>query len=318
MQPTRQDLALAGDQSWWNVMRQQAEMMVKSGFLPPAVNTPEKVITIALTGRELGIGMMEAVRGINVIQGKPSVSPQLMLALARRTGELANLEMKTGATGATVTITRKGQTPYTTTFGPGEALALGLSGKDNYKKQASTMYQWRALAANLRVTFPDAISGLYTPDEMGATVNVTAEGDMQVVDEGPKTQDRPQIAQEAVSTPETSPNPEVTEWLAEPPQNPTQAEAEVVSANPEPEPEPPAPDKPRGYGKLVTEKQRKLLFHAVTEAGLTTDEAKNLIWKLTKKAHTTELTNEDLTKVLLELGALKAAKGKMAKGGSDE
>jgi hypothetical protein len=172
----------------WGTIKEQANMLIKTGFLPPSIKTPEQVIAIALTGRELGIGMMESIRGINVIQGKPSVSPQLMLALSRRTGELEKFAVhapgKPGVppdhTGAECHVKRKGEPDHVTVFGPSEAKALGLAGKDNYSKQAPVMYQWRAVAANLRVTFPDAISGLYTPDELGADVTVDAEGEMHV------------------------------------------------------------------------------------------------------------------------------------------
>lgn len=165
----------------WKVLREQADILVKSGFLPVAVNTPEKAIAIIMKGKELGIGAMEALSSINVIQGKPSVSPQLMLALARRTGELEDMKMEATDKGATVTITRKGQSPYTTKFGIAEATALGLLSKDNYKKQPATMFQWRALAGNLRVTFPDAISGLYTVDEMeGNETTITTRGSVQM------------------------------------------------------------------------------------------------------------------------------------------
>jgi hypothetical protein len=168
---------LSIDMEKWQVMRQQADVLVKSGFLPVAVNTPEKAIAIIMKGKELGIGAMEALSSINVIQGKPSVSPQLMLGLARRTGELQDLKMEATDKGATVTITRKGQSPYTTTFGIAEATAQGLINKDNYRKQPAVMFQWRALAGNLRVTFPDAISGLYTIDEMeGVEQTVTTRG----------------------------------------------------------------------------------------------------------------------------------------------
>jgi hypothetical protein len=155
----------------WDLMRQQAETLVKSGFLPPAINTPEKAIAIMQKGKELGIPPMEAIASINIIQGKPSVSPQLMLALAQKTGQVEDIKMDTSPKRATVTIKRKGQTAFTTSFGVEEATALGLIGKDNYKKQPAVMFQWRALAANLRVTFPDAISGLYTYDEMGAQMD---------------------------------------------------------------------------------------------------------------------------------------------------
>lgn len=166
------------DMERWQVMRQQADILVKSGFLPMAINTPEKALAVMQKGRELGIGPMEAIGSISIIQGKPSVSPQLMLALARKTGELEDLKMESSDKGATVTVKRKNQSSYTTTFGLAEATAMALIGKDNYKKQFGIMCQWRAVAANLRITFPDAIAGLYTTDEMtgGDESTVTTRG----------------------------------------------------------------------------------------------------------------------------------------------
>ena len=169
------------DADTWSIMRQQAEVLVKSGFLPVAINTPEKALAIMQKGRELGIPPMEAMSSINVIQGKPSVSPQLMLALARRTGELEDIHMDVSDKVANVTVKRKGQSSYTTTFGIKEATDLGLIGKDNYKKQPGVMFQWRALAQNLRITFPDAISGLYLVEEMtGWEETITTRGPVQM------------------------------------------------------------------------------------------------------------------------------------------
>lgn len=164
----------------WGTMKEQAGMLVKSGFLPPALNTPEKVIAVALKGRELGIGMMEAISSINIIQGKPTLSAQLMLALATRTGELESFECPTTPAGATARCKRKGWPAAEAKFGPAEAKALQLDGKDNYKKQPSTMYQWRATSAVLRLTFPDALAGIYTPEELGADVEVHEDGSMEV------------------------------------------------------------------------------------------------------------------------------------------
>ncbi len=165
----------------WEAMKEQANMLVKSGFLPPTVNTPEKAIAIALTGKELGIGMMEAFRSINVIQGKPTIPPQLMLALANRTRELENITIKSDDESCTVTVKRKGREPHSETFGVKEATDMGLMGRDNYKKQRGIMFKWRALAANLRVTFPDAMIGFYTPEEMGAEVRVGEGESMEMV-----------------------------------------------------------------------------------------------------------------------------------------
>lgn len=166
----------------WMAMKEQCQMLVRSGFLPVAINTPEKALAVALAGRELGVGMMESFRSINVIQGKPTVSPQLMLALANRTKELENIDVNATDEKCVVTVTRKGRKPVTTEFGIKEATDLGLMSKDNYKKQKKTMFQWRCLAANLRVTFPDVVLGLYTPEELGAEVQVTENENMEVIE----------------------------------------------------------------------------------------------------------------------------------------
>lgn len=173
----RAGIAVADDpMADWQMIREQAKVLVASGFLPSSVKTPEAAMAIILTGRELGIGPMAALNNINVIQGKPTLSPQLMLGMVNGTNQVEDIRIEADVNGATVTVKRKGRSPYTTTFGPKEAKAMQLDGKDNYRKQPATMYQWRAVAANLRVTFPDVIMGMYTPDEMGATV--TADGDV--------------------------------------------------------------------------------------------------------------------------------------------
>ena len=165
----------------WEILREQTMTLVKSGFLPPSIKTPEQAIAIAMTGKELGIGMMEAFRSINVIQGKPTLSPQLMLALANRTGQLEDIKIDSSDERCIVTVTRKGREPHSETFGIKEASDLGLIGRDNYKKQPSVMFKWRALAANLRVTFPDVELGFYTPEEMGAEVKVGEGENMEII-----------------------------------------------------------------------------------------------------------------------------------------
>lgn len=161
--------------SEFGIMQSQAESLLKSGFLPSAIKTPEQALAIILTGRELGIPAMAALNTINVIQGKPTISPQLMLALIERSGQLEDIKIIADDTKATVTLKRKGRTAHTETFGRSEAQALGLAGRDNYKKQAAVMFKWRAVAACARVVFADVILGLYTPEEMGAVTNEEGE-----------------------------------------------------------------------------------------------------------------------------------------------
>jgi hypothetical protein len=104
-----------------------------------------------------------------------------MLALINSSGQLEDMAVEGDAKGCTVMMKRRGRQPHTETFTYTDATALGLTGKDNYKKQPAVMLRWRAVAACARIVFPDVILGLYTPDEMGANVNVTEDGGMEVV-----------------------------------------------------------------------------------------------------------------------------------------
>lgn len=171
-----QTIPASNDYSDFELLHKTAKALVSTGFLPQSIKTPEQAIAIILTGRELGIGTMAALNTINVIQGKPTISPQLMLALIERSGQLENIQIEPhNGNAIRCTMKRRGRSPHTEYFGETEAAAMGLAGKDNYKKQAATMYKWRAVAACARVVFPDVILGLYLPDEMGADVDSDGE-----------------------------------------------------------------------------------------------------------------------------------------------
>lgn len=188
--------AIAPSTGEFEVMRTTAAMLVKTGFLPSSIRTPEQAMAIILTGRELGIGMMAALNTINVVQGKPTISPQLMLALIERSGQLEDIQIEPhNGNAIRCTMKRKGRSAHTEYFGEAEAQALQLAGKDNYKKQAFTMYRWRAVAACARVVFPDVILGLYTPDEMGATVNEDGE---ILLPNNPPLQIQPRVEPQAI------------------------------------------------------------------------------------------------------------------------
>lgn len=164
-------------------MKERAKLFIDSGFMPPTIRTVEQAMTIILTGRALKLNDMESLRSINVIQGKPCLSAQLMLALCQRTGELEDMRVDERPGMCITTITRKGKTPYAYTFSMDDAKLLGLDQKDNWRKQAKTMLRWRSLSGNLRVTFADAICGIYTDDEAEDMIQDKIEKKAEVAEE---------------------------------------------------------------------------------------------------------------------------------------
>lgn len=163
-------------------MLRQAELFVKSGFFPKHVDTKEKALVIMMKGKELGLPFTESLSKIAVIQGVATTKVETLLGLARRTGQMEDFKQKffpneLNPQYCEITIKRKGQSPHVCRFGDEEAKTMGLDGKDNYKKQKATMYSWRAIAKNLRVTFPDAIGGLYLEEEIADDVIIQSTGD---------------------------------------------------------------------------------------------------------------------------------------------
>ena len=86
------------------------------GFVPRAYQgKPAAVAAIILTGIELGLGPMMAMREVHLIEGKPTLSATLMLTLARRAGVRTRF-IVSDATKATIEVIVPGTAPQTLTF----------------------------------------------------------------------------------------------------------------------------------------------------------------------------------------------------------
>lgn len=158
------------DEREFQVIQRRAQTLAKSGLVPKALmGKPDDIIVIALTGRDMGIPMMQALSQIYVIEGRPSPSAQLMLGLARRHGHDIWIEESTEET-CTAVGTRRGSTKeQRLTWTIGMARGAGLLNKDNWKKYPAAMLRARAISNLCRVVCPDALLGLedMTPDELG-------------------------------------------------------------------------------------------------------------------------------------------------------
>ncbi len=162
-----------------------ADRLTMTSFVPRSFQgKPAEAAAAMLYGRELGIGPMQSLQGINVIEGKPTASPELMRALIRGAGH--KLDITTGGTACTIRGTR-GDTGETATasFTLDDAVQARLvtlkdgkpfsrSSKGNalpWETYTSDMLLARATSRIARMLFSDVISGVsYTPEEMQSVV----------------------------------------------------------------------------------------------------------------------------------------------------
>ena len=80
---TVQSLEPIGDETI-DAMRQKAQMMLDAKLMPAALNSVEKILTVALTGKELGIPFNMAVHNVYVINGRPSLSVHAIGSLLKK------------------------------------------------------------------------------------------------------------------------------------------------------------------------------------------------------------------------------------------
>lgn len=161
------------EENSFNAAMKIAQTLAKSKVVPSSLQGKhEDVFAVLVMGAEIGIKPMQALNSINVIQGKPTISPQLMMAMVRGRLPSSIIDIKQNPEAKSVTVKAARSKEeldaglyYEAVWDLDRATRMGLATKDNYVKQAKTMLTWRAVAEACRMQFPDIIMGLYVPEE---------------------------------------------------------------------------------------------------------------------------------------------------------
>ncbi len=193
---------LLSNPSLFETYQKLAQITAASQLSYGKATTTEQIATkqrdiflVMLKGLEIGMLPMQALDSIDVIAGKPALKPQGMLAQIKSRKLLDWMKIEDDGQTCTVTMKRKDEDePYTESFGMADAAKMmtkeygkdvPLSEKSNWKAQPKNMRKWRAVAACCRIAFPDVIQGMYTPEELGADVTLSDDGDMIIIDSPP-------------------------------------------------------------------------------------------------------------------------------------
>lgn len=225
-----------------------AEYITNGNMVPQAYrgNPANAVIAIGL-GEAMGLSPAESLYRIDVIQGKPTASAELIASNVRKAGHKLRVRVDERAMSVTATIVRADDPDYehTVVRDMTWAKTMGLDSKDNYKKQPLTMLQWRAITAVARLACSEALYGVqYSGDELE--------------DMG-----------ETSGTPAPKPATAASRLLPPSPQPPAEAPVEAVMADDNGE----VLDEPQEPAQHASEAQIKLLRDAMARAGHTTPRA---------------------------------------------
>lgn len=153
-----------------NEAMQMAEMLSASQMVPQNYQQrPQDTLVAMMMGSELGLNPIQALQNIAVINGKPSIYGDALLALVQNHPAFGGHEesFDDQSMTATCTVWRKGEKhKHTVTFGQSDARQAGLWDKPGpWKTYPKRMLMWRARGYALRDKFADALGGLITVEE---------------------------------------------------------------------------------------------------------------------------------------------------------
>ena len=155
-------------------MKEQADILVKSGFLPTTIKTADQAMAIAIKGVEVGLPMMQSFSHINIIGGKPAISAEGMNFLIRKNCPTAKIDvLERTIEKCSIRVQRPGGEPTVFEFTIDDAKRAELMANKSWQKYPRNMLFARCFSDMARTIFPDCIGGIsYTPEELGATVDV--------------------------------------------------------------------------------------------------------------------------------------------------
>lgn len=218
-----------------------AQQLAATAFVPASMRgKPDDVTAAILAGQELGLQPMAALRSMDIIQGTPALRAHAMRGLVQAHGHQVQVVEST-AERCVMTGRRKGEPEWQQVeWTLDRARQLGLTSKDQWKKQPTAMLIARATGEICRLIASDVLHAMpYASEEIDG-------------------RDR-----QAPPSPPPAPRVTISELTAEPDPEPETEEGQTA---PEPAAQAEPPTAPRDG---VTEPQLKAIGARMRELGIT-------------------------------------------------
>lgn len=127
--------------------------------------TTEQAFALMLLADAEGLHPAAAARDYHIIEGKPSLKADAMLA--RYLGAGGKIEwLAREAECVSAKFTHPSSGSVTITWDKARAILAGFWGKSNWKKHPTQMLSARVISEGVRASFPGVVSGVYTPEEV--------------------------------------------------------------------------------------------------------------------------------------------------------
>lgn len=139
----------------------------KSGLAPKDyIGKPENALIAMAMGADVGLSPMQAIQNISVINGRPSLWGDAMLAIVQAHPDFVDFVETNDGVTATATLTLRGRAPTTQSFTVDDAKKAGLWNKQGpWQTNPKRMLQMRARSFCLRDGAAYILKGLGSAEE---------------------------------------------------------------------------------------------------------------------------------------------------------
>lgn len=144
-------------------MERMAGVIAQSGLF--GVKHPIQALALMLVAQSEGLHPASAARDYHVIQGRPTLKTDAMLARFQAAGGRVQWhDYSDAVVSATFTHAAGGAVKIEWTIE--RAKAAGLTGKEVWKQYPRAMLRARVISEGIRTVYPGVLSGMYAPEEV--------------------------------------------------------------------------------------------------------------------------------------------------------
>lgn len=148
----------------YNEIERMAQAIAKSGLF--GIKTPEQAAALMLIANAEGMHPAIAARDFHVIQGRPALKADAMLARFQAAGGKVNWTNYTDQR-VTAIFSHPSGGSVEIDWTIEQAKRAGLTGKDVWRQYPRAMLRARVISEGIRTVYPGVAVGVYTPEEIG-------------------------------------------------------------------------------------------------------------------------------------------------------
>ena len=126
---------------------------------------PQEAMAIMLLCQAENLHPATAMRDYHVIQGRPALKADAMLARFQQSGGSVKWEVYTNEEVAGTFSHPQGGS-LTVSWTLAQAKSIGIANKDNWRNYPRAMLRARVISEGIRSVYPGAVVGVYTPEEV--------------------------------------------------------------------------------------------------------------------------------------------------------